>query len=59
MTLIYLDASAPVKLVVDEPESAALAEWLDDRPEQPLCMSAIGKAEVFGARARPYRRCGS
>lgn len=52
MTLIYLDTSALVKLVVDEPESAALAEWLDDRPEQPLCMSAIGKAEVFRAARR-------
>jgi predicted nucleic acid-binding protein len=52
VTLIYLDASALVKLVVDEPESAALAEWLDDRPEQPLCTSVIGKVEVLRASRR-------
>ena len=52
MTLIYLDASAMVKLVVEEPESPALAEWLDERPDQPLCTSVIGKVEVLRAARR-------
>ncbi|WP_425843228.1 type II toxin-antitoxin system VapC family toxin [Agrococcus sp. TSP3-2-1] len=30
MTLAYLDTSAAAKLLIEEPESAALAEWADD-----------------------------
>lgn len=29
----YLDSSAAVKLVVDEPESAALVRWVNNHPE--------------------------
>lgn len=30
MTLAYLDTSAAAKLLIEEPESAARAEWADD-----------------------------
>lgn len=30
MTRAYIDTSAAAKLVIDEPESAALAAWVDD-----------------------------
>ncbi|MDN5794846.1 MAG: type II toxin-antitoxin system VapC family toxin [Intrasporangium sp.] len=50
--LLYLDTSALVKLVVDEPESAGLATWLDDRPDEVLCTSAIGRVELIRAARR-------
>jgi predicted nucleic acid-binding protein len=40
----YLDSSAIVKLVVTEPESAALRRYLSRR--RPLVSSALAKAEV-------------
>jgi uncharacterized protein len=40
----YLDSSAIVKLVVDEPESAALRRYL--RRRRPLVSSALARAEV-------------
>jgi predicted nucleic acid-binding protein len=42
--LTYLDSSAIVKLVVEEPESAALREYL--RRRQPCVASALAKTEV-------------
>ncbi len=43
----YLDSSAIVKLVIDEPESAALQQFLDQR--KPLVSSALARAEVSRA----------
>jgi hypothetical protein len=43
----YLDSSAIVKLVVAEPESAALRRYL--RRRRPLVSSALAKAEVLRA----------
>ena len=53
--MIYLDSSALVKLVLTEPESAALARWLAERADQPLVSSALHRAEVPRAvwRAEP------
>jgi predicted nucleic acid-binding protein len=53
--LIYLDSSALVKLALTEPESAALAGWLDERREQALVSSALHRTEVLRAiwRAEP------
>jgi predicted nucleic acid-binding protein len=45
--LLYLDSSAIVKLVVVEPESAALRRYL--RRRRPLISSALAKAEVARA----------
>ncbi|MFA5787848.1 MAG: type II toxin-antitoxin system VapC family toxin [Actinomycetota bacterium] len=43
----YLDSSAIVKLVVDEPESAALRRYL--RRRRPLVSSALARTEVARA----------
>ena len=52
MTLVYLDSSALVKLVVTEPESMALAELLRARPDR--VSSALALTEV----PRALRRAG-
>ena len=62
MTLVYLDASALVKLVVAEPESAALAQHLRAWPQR--VSSALSLTELpralrragFGAAARRRAR---
>lgn len=46
----YLDSSAAVKLVVDEPESAALAGWLDEHPQ--VVSSLLLETEVRRAARR-------
>jgi uncharacterized protein len=53
--LIYLDSSALVKLVLSEPESAALAGWLAERADMPLASSIVHRTEVSRAvwRANP------
>jgi uncharacterized protein len=53
--MIYLDSSALVKLALTEPESAALAQWLEERADQPLVSSVLHRAEVPRAvwRAEP------
>lgn len=43
----YIDSSAIVKLVVREPESAALSRYL--RRKRPLVSSALARAEVIRA----------
>ena len=59
-TLLYLDASAIVKLAVPEPESRALFELLENWPER--VSSALAQVEVLralrrsGAPASAYRR---
>jgi uncharacterized protein len=44
VTLVYLDSSALMKLVVNEPESAALIEFLSARPHR--VSSAVAFTEV-------------
>lgn len=53
--MLYLDASAIVKLVAPEPETRALVETLRSRPE--VVSSALSQAEVVRAvrRARAGR----
>jgi uncharacterized protein len=45
--VIYLDASALVKLVIAEPESSALRRHLRSRPERASC--ALARVEVLRA----------
>jgi predicted nucleic acid-binding protein len=47
MRVTYLDSSAVVKLVVAEPESAVLRQYL--RRRRPLVSSALARAEVLRA----------
>ena len=62
MSVVYLDASALVKLVVREPESVALMEFLREHPDR--VSSALALAEVpralrrarFGAAERRRAR---
>jgi uncharacterized protein len=45
--VIYFDTSALVKLVFDEAESAALAEWLTVRPDVPKVSSDLSTIELL------------
>lgn len=49
--MIYLDTSAALKLVISEPESAALAAWLDEQA-QPLISSSLLRVELRRALRR-------
>lgn len=51
MSLAYLDSSAFVKTIVDEPESARLEVWLDGWPQRASC--ALLRAEAVRA-LQPY-----
>jgi predicted nucleic acid-binding protein len=50
--IIYLDTSALVKLVRREPESDALADWLNARAELVLVSSALVEVELPRALRR-------
>ena len=50
--MIYLDSSALLKLLFDEPESAALALWITERADTPLVSSELAKVEVVRATRR-------
>ena len=50
--MIYFDTSALVKLVFDETESAALAEWLTIRAEVPKVSSDLSTIELLRACRR-------
>jgi hypothetical protein len=50
--VIALDSSALVKLVVDEPESAALETWLSGRAPLSVAASDLVRVEVIRAVAR-------
>ncbi len=50
--MIYLDSSALLKLLFDEPESAALAQWLAERSGTPVACSALARVEVVRASRR-------
>jgi uncharacterized protein len=49
-SLVYLDSSAIVKLIVPEPESSALFHWLATRPER--ISSGVARVEVIRALRR-------
>lgn len=50
--MIYLDSSALLKLLREEPESGALDTWLSERSELPLVSSELAKTEVVRACRR-------
>lgn len=50
--MIYLDTSALVKLIHPEPESTALADWLDERVEISWITSALTEIELPRALIR-------
>jgi predicted nucleic acid-binding protein len=50
--MIYLDTSALVELIRREPESDALADWLDARPSTPWVSSMLVEAELPRALRR-------
>jgi len=50
--VIYLDSSALVKLVFEEPESDALANWLAERQDLPKVSSELSSIEVLRACRR-------
>lgn len=52
MTVTYLDASAALKLIVEERESAALAEELTARPDRRLVASWLLHTELHCAAGR-------
>ncbi len=45
--MIYFDTSALIKLVFDEAESAALAEWLTIRADVPKVSSELSSIELL------------
>jgi predicted nucleic acid-binding protein len=55
LSLVYLDASAAAKLVIDETESSSLREWLETR--QGRISSVLLRTELLRAarRAAPTR----
>lgn len=50
--MIYLDSSALLKLLFEETESAALAQWISERSGTPMVSSELAKAEVVRAARR-------
>jgi predicted nucleic acid-binding protein len=50
--VIYLDSSALLKLLHDETESVALADWLATRTGTPVVSSELAKVEVVRACRR-------
>ena len=44
--MIYLDSSALIKLVFEEPESRVLARWISDHEEFPRVSSVLASVEV-------------
>lgn len=45
--MIYLDSSALIKLIFEEPESGELSDWLYERQDASLISSALAKVEVL------------
>lgn len=50
--MIYLDTAALVKLIRREPESDALADWLNTQPDAMLVSSALAEVELPRALLR-------
>ncbi|MDQ3402520.1 MAG: type II toxin-antitoxin system VapC family toxin [Actinomycetota bacterium] len=53
--MIYLDSCAIVKLIAPEPESVALAAWMNEHADQVIITSVLAEIEVARAlrRSRP------
>jgi uncharacterized protein len=47
--MIYLDSSALLKLLFEESESAALAQWVSEQAGTPMVTSELAKVEVVRA----------
>ena len=45
--MIYIDTSALVKLLFDEPESTALTNWLSSKTDVPKVSSDLSTVELF------------
>jgi predicted nucleic acid-binding protein len=50
--MIYIDTSALVKLIVQEPESGALHQWLADAGDRDHVTSALGRVELMRTALR-------
>ncbi|MEB3051672.1 type II toxin-antitoxin system VapC family toxin [Mycolicibacter sp. MYC123] len=50
--MIYMDTSALVKLIVQEPKSAALRRWLADVEDRDHVTSAVGRVELMRTALR-------
>ncbi|WP_340672128.1 type II toxin-antitoxin system VapC family toxin (plasmid) [Saccharopolyspora sp. ID03-671] len=50
--MIYLDTSAAIKLVVAEPESSALVDWLAERDTDVIMSSGLLRVELHRALHR-------
>lgn len=50
--MIYLDSSALLKLLFEENESAALAQWISERAGTPMVSSELARVEVVRAARR-------
>lgn len=50
--MIYLDSSALLKLLFEEPESDALTLWISERAGTPMVSSELAKTEVVRAARR-------
>jgi uncharacterized protein len=50
--VIYLDSSALLKLLFEEPESAALEEWISERAGTPVSTSELARVEAVRATRR-------
>ena len=50
--MVYLDTSALAKLVIEEPESAALRDFLASRGERSRITSALARAELLRTAQR-------
>lgn len=54
--MIYMDSCAILKLIVQEQESNALNEWLEQRPKSDLFTSMLAEVEVPRALRRSHPR---
>lgn len=50
--MIYLDSSALLKLLFEEGESAALAQWISERSSTSVVSSELARVEVVRAARR-------
>jgi predicted nucleic acid-binding protein len=50
--VIYLDSSAVLKLLFEEPESDSLVQWLSEHTPTPVVSSELAKVEVVRASRR-------
>ena len=55
--MIYLDSSALMKLIRTENETAALSDWLSQRPGHAVVSGELGRVEVFKGGASGWGSC--